>query len=45
MREDGSTEIAIDGSLDGASGVFITREPAGGSERPTEPILMEAPLT
>ena len=45
VRADGSTEIAIDGSLDGASGVFITREPAGGSERPTEPILMEAPLT
>ncbi len=42
---DGSTEVAIDGSLNGASGVFITREPMGGSERPTEPILMEAPLT
>ena len=44
VPEDGSTEVAIEGSLDGASGVFITREPQGGSETPTPPILMQAPL-
>ena len=44
VPDDGSTEVAIEGSLDGASGLFITREPQGGSETPTRPILMEAPL-
>ena len=27
VRDDGSTEVAIEGSLDGASGLFITSEP------------------
>ena len=35
VREDG--EVQIEGSLDGADGVYITREPEGGSEAPTEP--------
>lgn len=38
VREDG--EVKIDESLDGADGLYITREPEGGSESPTEPILM-----
>ncbi len=39
VREDG--EVAIDGSLEGADGVYITREPEGGSEEPTraDPIM------
>ncbi len=38
IREDG--EVQIEGSLEGAQGVYITREPEDGSEVPTEPILM-----
>jgi anti-sigma-K factor RskA len=45
VPDDGSTEVAIEGTLDGASGLFITREPQGGSETPTPPVLMEAPLS
>ena len=45
VRRDGTNEVAIDGSLAGADGVFITREPAGGSARPTLPVLMAAPLS
>ena len=37
VREDG--EVQIEGSLDGAQGVYITREPEDGSEAPTEPTL------
>jgi anti-sigma-K factor RskA len=44
LRRDGTTEVAIDGDLDGADGVFITREPEGGSVEPTAPVLMKAPL-
>lgn len=44
IKRDGSTEVAIDGSLDGASGVYITREPRGGSEAPTLPVVMKAVL-
>jgi anti-sigma-K factor RskA len=40
----GSTEVAVMGSLEGAEGLLITREPRGGSEEPTSPPLMEAPL-
>jgi anti-sigma-K factor RskA len=40
----GGTEVAVEGDLDGASGVLITREPEGGSEEPTLPVLMKAPL-
>jgi anti-sigma-K factor RskA len=43
VREDG--EVHIDGSLDGADGVYITREPEGGSQVPTEPVLMGAELS
>jgi anti-sigma-K factor RskA len=43
VREDG--EVAIEGSLEGAEGVFITREPENGSEVPTEPILMGVELS
>jgi anti-sigma-K factor RskA len=45
LDRNGSTEVAVDGSLDGASGLYITREPEGGSEEPTLPVLMKAPLT
>jgi hypothetical protein len=38
VREDG--EVHLDGSLAGAEGVYITREPEDGSEEPTEPVLM-----
>ena len=43
VREDG--EVHIDGSMEGAEGVYITREPEGGSEVPTEPVLMGAELS
>jgi anti-sigma-K factor RskA len=43
IREDG--EVQIDGSLEGAEGVYITREPEGGSEVPTEPVLMGIELS
>ena len=43
VREDG--EVPIEGSLDGADGVYITREPEGGSEEPTEPVLMGVELS
>jgi anti-sigma-K factor RskA len=45
VPDDGNTEVAIEGSLDGASGLFITSEPGDGSDTPTPPILMEAPLS
>jgi anti-sigma-K factor RskA len=44
VGRDGTTEVAIKGTLDGASGIYVTREPAGGSEEPTPPVLMKAPL-
>lgn len=44
VDRNGSTQVAVMGSLEGASGVYITREPEGGSEEPTLPPLMEAPL-
>ena len=43
VREDG--EVHLDGSLEGAEGVYITREPEGGSEEPTEPVLMGAEIS
>ena len=43
VREDG--EVQLDGSLDGAEGVYITLEPEGGSEVPTEPVLMGAEIS
>ncbi|MDQ3729350.1 MAG: anti-sigma factor [Actinomycetota bacterium] len=43
IREDGNVDI--EGSLEGAEGVYITREPEGGSETPTSRIIMGAPLS
>lgn len=43
VREDG--EVELDGSLEDAEGVFITREPEGGSTVPTEPVLMGAEIS
>ena len=45
VDRNGSTEVAVEGSLDGASGVYVTREPEGGSEEPTPPVLMKMLLT
>jgi anti-sigma-K factor RskA len=45
VDRNGSTEVAVEGGLDGAAGVYITREPEGGSEEPTPPVLMQALLT
>ena len=45
VDRNGSTEVAVEGGLDGASGVYITREPEGGSEEPTPPVLMKVLLT
>jgi anti-sigma-K factor RskA len=43
VREDG--EVPIKGSLKGADGVYITREPEDGSEAPTERPIMGADLS
>ena len=43
VREDG--EVAIEGSMEGAEGVYITREPEGGSEEPTTRPIMGAELS
>ncbi|MDX6587823.1 MAG: hypothetical protein QOI31_2296 [Solirubrobacterales bacterium] len=43
VREDG--EVPIEGSLEGAEGVYITREPEGGSEAPTEDPIMGVELS
>ncbi len=44
VGRDGMTDVAIEGTLEGASGIYVTREPAGGSDEPTLPVLMKAPL-
>ena len=44
LDRDGSTDVAVEGDLGGTSGLFITREPEGGSDEPTPPVLMKAPL-
>ena len=41
---DGNVEAKVLASLDGALAVGITVEPAGGSDTPTEPILLTAEL-
>lgn len=41
----GGNEVAIDGSLEGAEGVLITREPEGGSDIPTSDVILEADLS
>ena len=43
VREDG--EVAIEGSLNGAQGVYLTREPEGGSDAPTEDPFMGVELS
>ncbi len=43
VREDG--DVTIDGSLEGAQGVYITREPEGGSESPSEEPIMGAEIS
>ncbi len=43
VRHDGTNEVAVDGSLAGADGVFVTREPEGGSEQPSQPVVLKAP--
>jgi anti-sigma-K factor RskA len=43
-RRDRTAEAAVAGSLDGADAVLVTREPRGGSQRPTSPPLLRADL-
>jgi anti-sigma-K factor RskA len=43
VREDG--EVQIEGSLEGADGVYLTREPEGGSPAPTEDPIMVVELS
>ena len=43
-RRDGSAEAAVPGSLDGADAVLVTREPRGGSLKPTSRPLLRADL-
>lgn len=44
LNSDGTAEAAVPGPLDGADGVFVTREPRGGSRQPTTDPLLQAPL-
>ncbi len=44
VRKDGSSQVAIEGNLAGASGIYVTREPGGGSRQPTLPVVMQALL-
>jgi anti-sigma-K factor RskA len=39
--EDGVIEVKLEGGLAGAIGVAVTDEPAGGSDAPTTPVLIE----
>jgi anti-sigma-K factor RskA len=43
-RRDGTAEAAVKGPLDNADAVLVTREPRGGSQRPTSPPLLRADL-
>lgn len=43
VRKDGDVQIA--GSLEGAEDVYITREPEGGSKKPTNPVILRADLS
>jgi anti-sigma-K factor RskA len=45
VDRNGGTEVAVMGSLEGARALLITREPRGGSDEPTPPVLMQAPLS
>jgi hypothetical protein len=44
LGADRTAEAAVEGSVDGADAVLVTREPAGGSPRPTSPPLLRADL-
>jgi anti-sigma-K factor RskA len=44
LNDDGTAVAAVPGSLEDADAVLVTREPLGGSERPTSPPVLEAPL-
>jgi anti-sigma-K factor RskA len=44
VTSDGNGAAAIPGPLDGASAIFVTTEPRGGSQRPTGEPLLKAPL-
>ena len=44
LSDDGTAVAAVPNSLDDAEAVLVTREPRGGSESPTSPPLLEAPL-
>ena len=45
LRRPQDGEVEIEGSLEGAEGVYITREPEGGSEAPTERPIMGVELS
>jgi anti-sigma-K factor RskA len=44
-RSNGSAEVAVPGSLDDVEAVLVTDEPRGGSEEPSRPPFITAPLT
>ena len=44
LDRDGTAVAAVPGSLEGADAVLVTREPRPGSEQPTSPPVLEAPL-
>jgi hypothetical protein len=44
LNMDGTAEAAVPGPLEGADGVFVTREPRPGSRQPTTDPLLTAPL-
>jgi hypothetical protein len=44
LNADGTAEAAIPHGVNGAEGVFVTREPMGGSAHPTTKPVLEAPL-
>lgn len=41
----GGGEVDVEGSLEGAEGVYITREPEGGSDKPARKVILSAPLS
>ena len=44
LESDGSGSAVVDGSLEGADAVLVTREPEGGSQEPTSDPVLEVPL-
>jgi anti-sigma-K factor RskA len=43
-RHDGSAEVAVPGSLEGIEAVLVTHEPPGGSDEPSVPPVITAPI-